>query len=1115
MRKLKGVLGLVALVITSVVFGQFNGTKAKQGNGNDPFSNPSQSTSLLPAYCGMDGVEANDLIEFKSLPLSVGYEIVAELDSLGSDTIQTDSTEFRLSDFPSIGYISGMEYEIKIRAIGGSFGPTCIVSTLTYDQKYNLGFCVNTGCNLLGNPGFEFNFVNGNTGAFRKSGIWRLSCWTMSSGKPYVAKNQSNTGTSAALVKFKKLDPQGIMQTFPLGQQYKAGEPYFLSYYSNFATPGVRKYEQRVELGSALNGGSAYPDETLPYGSAGATQRVYTSKNQQSTAGWVHHYTGFTPNNSVTFNQLRFYGTNTANTGNVNLSKTLYFDDMYAIPALDILEDVCTGTLVEPRCLIPASSDYSVSYQWTQASLGVVSNTASATLNALSGSNTTYTLTVTVSDANGVVFTASKNVLVRPVIVNFSQIGDVCLSGEPSWIQANVMSSCGTIASQSWTYGSNPTVLGTSSFLPIIKAGVYHYTIVFTSGAIITQSYTVPPCCSNIGQNYITLKAGRYVGDPNVLSSTSTNDPSANIDYGDVINILAMNPKVKDIYVEGSIAIGGNHDGYNNPLILDGYNFYMNTSCSDKDPKSQIRFVLCDAKFTNCTFQTVRCDCMWEGVEIFDDAAVPGDVGVYEFENSQIRDALNGIRTSNFTNIELTLDNCTFQNNWESLVMGKKGGSQTYYNLEVNKCTFDSDFDHMLFPHRKSLSLKHVNFQNGMYFDLTLPINKIPARFVDNVFTNAEYGVYYEDIISNPTLGLEAKFMGNKFARIYRGHVYSIPSALKLSTFDMEDNEHLFSQSPKYLQNAIQYGVYSDHDLSITKGTFNGDFVAGSINNYVGVYHKTTLLAAPEVGNLSVDNSLFNGLNLGVSVMPTGFSYGATGIASDKIDIQSNIMTDIGVAIQFRENTTYSNAISGTFSNGLTQNNVHCNEFIRTSNWKPGVLFDAISVNTGTSIGDIGTCTLPGGNEIIGSVNEIRSIWNLGLNTMQYSRYDNENMENYAFNGVSYTNCNVNATISSCPGTPGTLSRLARSNQTTNLEEELNIVVYPNPSTQGRFEIQLDNANEGTFLMEIMNVHGKVLIQQSILSNQKTIDLTAQSKGLYLLKITDGIQTWTRKLIYQ
>ena len=88
-----------------------------------------QITKLESQYCGLIDAEAYQILKFNDIPQATSYEIIANIDSVGIDTIFTNSTEFKLTDFPNYGFKEGTNYNIKIRKTGGTFGNICQVGT--------------------------------------------------------------------------------------------------------------------------------------------------------------------------------------------------------------------------------------------------------------------------------------------------------------------------------------------------------------------------------------------------------------------------------------------------------------------------------------------------------------------------------------------------------------------------------------------------------------------------------------------------------------------------------------------------------------------------------------------------------------------------------------------------------------------------------------------------------------------------------------------------------------------------------------------------------------------------------------------------------------------------
>lgn len=78
------------------------------------------------------------------------------------------------------------------------------------------------------------------------------------------------------------------------------------------------------------------------------------------------------------------------------------------------------------------------------------------------------------------------------------------------------------------------------------------------------------------------------------------------------------------------------------------------------------------------------------------------------------------------------------------------------------------------------------------------------------------------------------------------------------------------------------------------------------------------------------------------------------------------------------------------------------------------------------------------------------------------------------------------------------------------------ISIYPNPASNLLF-IQMDNRNEGTLKVQLSDLLGKPVIEQEInvvsAVRLQSIDVSALSKGIYMLQIHSGSNVMTRKLI--
>ncbi len=82
-------------------------------------------------------------------------------------------------------------------------------------------------------------------------------------------------------------------------------------------------------------------------------------------------------------------------------------------------------------------------------------------------------------------------------------------------------------------------------------------------------------------------------------------------------------------------------------------------------------------------------------------------------------------------------------------------------------------------------------------------------------------------------------------------------------------------------------------------------------------------------------------------------------------------------------------------------------------------------------------------------------------------------------------------------------------------ETNINIIedkfsIYPNPSS-GVFTV----VGEGIEKIEIVNIHGQILKQDIIISNRTTIDLSTQSKGIYIVKLRSQEKMYHQQIIIQ
>lgn len=84
----------------------------------------------------------------------------------------------------------------------------------------------------------------------------------------------------------------------------------------------------------------------------------------------------------------------------------------------------------------------------------------------------------------------------------------------------------------------------------------------------------------------------------------------------------------------------------------------------------------------------------------------------------------------------------------------------------------------------------------------------------------------------------------------------------------------------------------------------------------------------------------------------------------------------------------------------------------------------------------------------------------------------------------------------------------------TSVEQHLELTVYPNPTNRPFININCKNL-ENQANLQIFNLQGKTVKEQLLTGPDHKIDLTGIHNGVYLLKITAGTQSMTKKIIVQ
>jgi hypothetical protein len=81
------------------------------------------------------------------------------------------------------------------------------------------------------------------------------------------------------------------------------------------------------------------------------------------------------------------------------------------------------------------------------------------------------------------------------------------------------------------------------------------------------------------------------------------------------------------------------------------------------------------------------------------------------------------------------------------------------------------------------------------------------------------------------------------------------------------------------------------------------------------------------------------------------------------------------------------------------------------------------------------------------------------------------------------------------------------------------VQVYPNPSSNGRFSLELAQIPQGEQMeIRVFNLIGNEVYMRGVAAgasvHQQQLDLSALPKGVYMLEIRQGSQKQTRRLSY-
>ncbi len=82
--------------------------------------------------------------------------------------------------------------------------------------------------------------------------------------------------------------------------------------------------------------------------------------------------------------------------------------------------------------------------------------------------------------------------------------------------------------------------------------------------------------------------------------------------------------------------------------------------------------------------------------------------------------------------------------------------------------------------------------------------------------------------------------------------------------------------------------------------------------------------------------------------------------------------------------------------------------------------------------------------------------------------------------------------------------------------EEINeaspVTIYPNPAID---KIVIENKTKGAMSMEVYDMPGKLIMEQSITDNKKSITISSLKNGVYIVRITTGLKSYIQKIVVQ
>lgn len=75
--------------------------------------------------------------------------------------------------------------------------------------------------------------------------------------------------------------------------------------------------------------------------------------------------------------------------------------------------------------------------------------------------------------------------------------------------------------------------------------------------------------------------------------------------------------------------------------------------------------------------------------------------------------------------------------------------------------------------------------------------------------------------------------------------------------------------------------------------------------------------------------------------------------------------------------------------------------------------------------------------------------------------------------------------------------------------------VYPNPSNNGNFQLEVVNKQNYPIGFSLVSILGETIYQSQLIDSYHTIDISHYPKGIYLAKMTSGGKVFTYKIVYQ